>query len=41
MTHQKMNEIKKQMDYMQNNGNNNQRAGKHIDGDFIDYEEIK
>lgn len=42
MTHQKMNEIKKQMDYMQqNNGNNTQRAGKRIDGDFIDYEEIK
>lgn len=41
MTHQKMNEIKKQMDYMQQNNGNNKRAGKHIDGDFIDYEEIK
>lgn len=41
MTHQKMNEIKKQMDYMQQNNGNNPRAGKRIDGDFIDYEEIK
>lgn len=42
MTHQKMNDIKKQMDYMQqSNAGGNKRAGKHIEGDFIDYEEVK
>ncbi len=39
MTHQKMNEIKKQMDHMQHNAG--KRSGKHIDGDFIEYEEVK
>lgn len=39
MTHQKMNEMKKQMDQMQHN--TGKRSGKHIDGDFIEYEEIK
>lgn len=39
MTHQKMNEMKKQMDQMQHN--TGKRSGKHIEGDFIEYEEIK
>lgn len=40
MTHQHMNDMRKKMEEMQQ-GNNYKQQQKRVDGDYIDYEEIK
>jgi signal transduction histidine kinase len=39
MTHQHMNDMRKKMDEMQQG--NTSRTAKRVDGDYIDYEEVK
>ncbi len=43
MTHQKMNEMKKQMDHMQGNPGSGAktRQKKQVEGDYIEFEEVK
>lgn len=39
MTHQQMNDMRRRMDEMQ--GGKSPRQQKRVDGDYIDYEEVK
>ncbi len=41
MTHQKMNEMKQQMDNMGNTSRPAAAKPKKLEGDYIDYEEVK
>lgn len=41
MTHQHMNDMRKKMDEMQQGDNNRQNQNKRVEGDYIDYEEVK
>jgi hypothetical protein len=41
MVHQKMDAIKKQVDDMQQKPSKEERSKPRIDGEYIDYEEIK
>lgn len=41
MTHQHMNNMRKKMDEMQQGENSRQSQNKRVEGDYIDYEEVK
>lgn len=41
MTHQKMNEMKQKMDHMESASSRPAAKRKNLEGDYIDYEEVK
>lgn len=41
MTHQHMNDMRKKMEEMQQGNSTRPQQHKRVDGDYIDYEEVK